>query len=301
MSFDWNDLRYFLSVARTGRLTEAARRMGTDHATVSRHVTNLEGRLGAELFRRSPRGYSLTDAGEKLLVRAETMESSAASIENDIAGEKFALGGMVRIGAPEGFGSVFLAPRLGNLTLLHPQLDLQIVAMPRVFNLTKREADIAIGLERPEKGRLYSRKLTDYTLHLYAGRRYLEQNGPIQRRQDIASHPLIGYIPELIFSPQLDYLGQIDDRVVPRLSSTSLFAQLHAVKAGAGLCILPDFMAAEDPNIVPVLTHEIELLRTFWIIAHLDARESSRIQTVINFVAEEVSACRSTFLRKRLF
>jgi len=296
MAFDWDDLRYFLAVARTGRLTAAARRMGTDHATVSRRISALEGKLGAELFLRSPRGYSLTDAGERLLIRAETIESSAANIESDIAGEKFAVSGVVRIGAPDGFGSLFLAPRIGELTHRHPQLELQIVAMPRIFSLTKREADIAIGLERPDKGRLYSRKLTDYTLHVYAARRYLETNGPIERKQDFALHPLIGYIPELIFTPQLDYLGPIGDGLAPRLSSTNLFAQFHATKAGAGLCILPDFMAGDDPNLVPIIPEEIELIRTFWIIAHLDARDSARIQTVMDFIVDKVAAAKAAFL-----
>lgn len=300
MRMDWNDLRYFLSVARAGRLTEAARRMATDHATVSRHLASLEGALGAELFRRSPRGYALTDAGERLLTRAEMIESSVAGIENDIAGEKLEIAGVVRIGAPEGFGSVFLAPRIGVLTAFHPQLEVQVVAMPRIFSLTKREADIAIGLERPEKGRLYSRKLTNYTLHLFASRGYLGDHPPILGRSDIARHALIGYIPELIFSEQLDYLSQIGDKLTPRLSSTNLLAQFHATRAGAGLCILPDFMAAPDPDLVAVLPDEIALQRTFWIMAHLDARDSSRIQTVMNFIADETSKARDLFMAKSL-
>lgn len=298
MAFDWDDLRYFLSVARTGRLTAAARRMGTDHSTVSRRVTALENRLGAELFRRSPRGYSLTDAGEKLLTRAEMIESSAANIENDIAGERSSLEGVVRIGAPDGFGSLFLAPRIGELTLRHPRLELQIVAMPRVFNLTRREADIAIGLKRPDRGRLYSRKLTDYTLHVYAAQSYLDRHGPIRERRDLADHPIIGYIPELIFTPELDYLKELGDDFTPRLSSTNLFAQLGATQAGAGLCILPDFMAHDTPGLVRVLPAEIELVRAFWIIAHLDARESTRIQTVIDFISGRVKEDASVFLAR---
>lgn len=295
MAFDWDDLRYFLSVARTGRLTAAARRMGTDHATVSRRITALESRLGADLFMRSPRGYSLTDAGERLVVQAEAIESSAASIENDLAGDRFSVSGVVRVGAPDGFGSLFLAPRIGELTLRHPELELQIVAMPRVFSLTKREADIAIGLERPDRGRLFSRKLTDYTLHVYAARSYLKDHGPINERAELVRHPLIGYIPELIFTPQLDYLGQIGDGLTPRLSSTNLFAQLHAAKAGAGLCILPDFMAANDTDLVAVLPQEVELVRTFWIMAHLDARNSARIQMVMGFIADLVKGQRELF------
>lgn len=296
MPFDWNDLRYFLAIARTGRLTAAARRMGTDHATVSRRVRALENRLSAALFVRSPRGYSLTDAGEKLLLHAEGIESSAATIENEIADEKFLLSGVVRIGAPDGFGSLFLAPRIGDLILHHPELELQIVAMPRVFNLTKREADIAIGLERPDKGRLYSRKLMDYTLHVYAARRYLAENEPITQKQDFAKHPWIGYIPELIFTKQLDYLGQIRERMTPQLSSTNLFAQLHATRASAGLCILPDFMVMNDESLVKILPDDVELVRTFWIMAHMDGRDSGRIRTVFDFIIETVKDARNLFL-----
>ena len=202
----------------------------------------------------------------------------------------------MRIGAPDGFGAFFLAPRIGDLIHRHPQLELQIVAMPRVFSLSRREADIAIGLERPDKGRLFSRKLTDYSLHVYAARSYLDRHGPIARRQDLADHPLIGYIPELIFTPELDYLGDIGDKLTPRLSSTNLFAQMRATKAGAGLCILPDFMTRDAPDLVRVLPGDIELVRTFWIMAHLDSRESARIQTVIEFIAERVAAERAAFI-----
>ncbi|MCP1198279.1 LysR family transcriptional regulator [Notoacmeibacter sp. MSK16QG-6] len=293
--FDWNDLRYFLAVARTGRLTVAAQRIGTDHATVSRRVRALETALGADLFNRSPRGYSLTDAGERLLTQTETMESAAAAIHNDLSGEKYALSGAVRIGAPDGFGAFFLAPHLGELSRRHPQLELQIVAMPRIFSLSKREADIAIGLERPDKGRLFSRKLTDYRLHIYAARSYLAENPPIRDRDDLGAHPLIGYIPELLFTPHLDYLKEVGESLTPRLSSSNLFAQLAATRSGAGLCILPDFMARSSPDLAPVLAEDIEIVRTFWIVAHLDARESARIQTVIGFISDLVKAQRELF------
>ena len=295
MAFDWNDLRYFLSVARTGRLTAAAQRMGTDHATISRRVTALERELGADLFSRSPRGYALTGAGERLLIHAEKIESAAASVQNDIAGEKFSLTGAVRIGAPDGFGAYFLAPRIGELTQRHPQLELQIVAMPRVFSLSKREADIAIGLERPRKGRLFSRKLTDYSLHVYASRDYLDQHPPIRSRDDLRRHPMIGYIPELIFTPELEYLKEIADDLTPHLSSTNLFGQMGATQAGVGLCILPDFLAMDAPDLIPVLADKIELVRTFWIMAHLDARDSARIKTTIEFIADLVKENRARF------
>ncbi len=296
MSLDWNDLRYFLSVARTGRLTEASRRLGTDHATVSRRIKALERALDARLFERSPRGYALTDAGERLLVHAEGMESSAAHMQSEIAGENLAVGGAVRIGAPDGFGTIFLAPRIGGLSRRYPELDLQIVAMPRIFSLSKREADIAIGLARPTEGRLVSRKLTDYRLHLYGSRSYLSRHGPIESPGDLSRHVVIGYIPDLIYSPELDYLPQVSSQIKPRLTSSNLVAQMRAASAGAGLCVLPDFMAVEDSDLQPVLPAEIDLLRTFWLILHADLRDTARVRAVADFITAEVEGARELFM-----
>jgi DNA-binding transcriptional LysR family regulator len=295
MSLDWSDLRYFLSVARTGRLTVASRQLGTDHATVSRRIKALEQALGARLFERSPRGYSLTQAGERLMIHAEQMESAAARMQGDVAGESLALGGAVRIGAPDGFGAFFLAPRIGQLTARYPELELQIIAMPRVFSLSKREADIAIGLTRPTEGRLVSRKLTDYRLHLYASRQYLEGHEPIAETDDLSRHAMIGYISDLIFAPQLDYLPQVSPKVKTRLTSSNLLAQMRATQAGAGLCVLPDFMACEDRDLLPVLADHVELSRTFWLIIHADLRDTARVRVVSDFVVEQVEANRSRF------
>ena len=145
--FDWDDLRFFLAVARSGRLTAAARRLGADHATVSRRITSLEESLKAKLFERRPQGYTLTAHGERLLAKAESMETEALAIQSDIGGADMALSGTVRIGAPDGFGTYFLAPRLASLSKAYPGLELQLIAMPRLLSLSKREADVAITLE----------------------------------------------------------------------------------------------------------------------------------------------------------
>lgn len=296
MPLDWNDLRYFLAVARTGRLTSASRSLGTDHATVSRRVKAIEQALAARLFERSPRGYALTGAGERLMVHAERMESAAAQAQNEIAGENMALGGAVRIGAPDGFGTWFLAARIGALCRRYPDLELQIVAMPRVFSLSKREADIAISLERPTEGRLVSRKLTEYRLGLYAAPAYLEDAGPVDSLDDLAHHTVIGYIAELIFTPELDYLPQVLPQLRPQLTSSNLVAQFNACRAGAGLCILPEFMANQVDGLVRVLAGEIALTRTFWLILHADLRDTARVRAVADFIVAEVEANRGLFL-----
>jgi DNA-binding transcriptional LysR family regulator len=296
MSFDWNDLRYYLAVARTGRLTAAAKRLTTDHATVSRRIAALEGKIGTALFARSPLGYALTEAGERLLSYAEAIEREASNIQNEIAGENFALTGTVRIAAPDGFGAYFLAPLVGELSQKHPELELQLIAMPRIFSLSKREADIAIVLQRPKKGRLAARKLTYYSLHLYASPRFLEECGPVDSISDLKKLAFIGYIPELIFTPELDYLSTLNLTKPFRLSSTNLVAQFRAACAGVGVAVLPDFMVHDKDNLSKILGHQFQLRRTFWIVSHLDSRNSLRVRTTIDFIASKVSERRQEFL-----
>jgi len=294
--YNWDDLRFFLSVARSGRLTAAARQLGAEHSTVSRRITNLEKDMNAKLFERRPQGYTLTEQGNKLLVSAEEMESVAISAQGEISGSDYALSGAVRIGSPEGFGTYFLAPCLAKLSLIHLDLDIQLIARPRVFSLSKREADIAISLERPREGRLHSRKLTDYTLSLFASKEYLANTSAPRDLEELNDHRIIGYIDDLIFTPELDYLPEVSKSLQPKLASTSVVAQMEATKSGAGICVLPTFMAANEPNLVPILPDKVRLVRSFWLIIHSDMRKLARIKTVGDFIASEIRGQRTRFL-----
>ncbi len=146
----WDDLRFFLAVARTGTLSAAALQTGTEHTTVGRRIRALEGVLDARLFHRSNLGYALTEAGENLLAAAEGMESAFLSA-SAAAEAAHTVSGTVRIGAPDGFGSVFLAPRMHRLTGRHPGLEVEIMATARIFSLSKREADIVVSLSPPQQ------------------------------------------------------------------------------------------------------------------------------------------------------
>ena len=294
--FDWDDLRFFLAVARAGRLTVAARRLGADHATVSRRITALEDALKAKLFERRPQGYALTEHGERLLAKAETIESEALAAQSEIGGADLALSGTVRIGAPDGFGTFFLAPRIGQLAERYPELEIQLVAMPRLLSLSKREADIAISLNPPKEGKIVARKLADYRLGLYAAPAYLAARPAIAAPQDLFDHQLIGYIDDLIFTPELDYLDDIAKGLRPRLQSSNLIAQMHATIAGAGICVLPDFMAAGDPHLVPVLRRDVELVRSFWLIVHADLRDVARVRATVDFLVREAKAARAILM-----
>lgn len=294
--FDWDDLRFFLSVARSGRLTAAARRLGADHATVSRRITSLEESLKAKLFERRPQGYTLTAHGERLLVRAENMETDALAIQSDIGGADMALAGTVRIGAPDGFGTVFLAPRLAKLAGVYPGLELQLIAMPRLLSLSKREADVAITLAPPKEGKVVARKLSDYRLGLYANRDYLDAMPPVTKPEDLFAHRIVGYIDDLIFTPELDYLDEIAKGLRAQVQSSSVLAQMNAVVSGAGIGVIHHFMAADEPRLVPVLPETVSITRSFWMLVHADLKDVARVRAIVDFIVREAKANRALLM-----
>lgn len=294
--FDWNDLKAFLAVARTRRLTAAAQRLGADHTTVGRRIGALERSLGVTLFHRSPAGYALTDEGERLQPTAEAMEAAALLAQGELRPADGAVTGEVRIGAPEGFGSWFLAPRLCVLGDRHPELEVELVAGGGSVSLSRREADLAVTLSAPTEGRLTARKLTDYTLGFYAAAGYLAKRPPILTVDDLRDHRLIGYIEDLVYVPELDYLAQLKVAEPPKLKSSNVVAQLRATAAGAGVCILPRFIAAGEPTLRPVLAEQVSLTREFWLIGHADLRNLPRVKAAAEFIVEEVKAARGLFV-----
>lgn len=294
--FDWDDLRFFLAVARSGRLTAAARRLGADHATVSRRVTSLEESLKAKLFERRPQGYTLTPHGERLLAKAESMETEALAIQSDIGGADLALAGTVRIGAPDGFGSTFLAPRLAKLAAAYPGLELQLIAMPRLLSLSKREADVAITLAPPKEGKVVARKLCDYRLGLYASQDYLGAMPKITGPDDLFAHRIVGYIDDLIFTPELDYLDEVAKGLRAQIQSSSVLAQMNAVIAGAGIGVIHHFMAEGEHRLVPVLPERVSITRSFWLLVHADLKDVARVRAIVDFIVREAKGSRALLM-----
>jgi DNA-binding transcriptional LysR family regulator len=294
-SQSWDNLRYFLAVARTGTLSAAAEQLGTEHTTVARHIHALEEELDRRLFQRSNSGYGLTEVGERLLARAEAIESAYVSAKADASGEGQTIGGTVRIGTPDGFGSVFLAPRIRMLTDRHPKLEVEFLVTPRQSSLLKREADIAISLSRPEHMRVVSRRLTDYRLYVYGSLAYLEKATPIVTTSDLKNHPFIGYVEELLFAPELSFAGAIGADIGPRIRSTNVLAQLHATLAGSGLCVLPAFIASSYPTLVPMLPEKVSVTLSYHMHIHEDHRRAVHVREVAAFIAAEVERDRSLF------
>ncbi|MCK0206566.1 LysR family transcriptional regulator [Starkeya koreensis] len=292
---DWDHLRIFLAVARAGQMLAAGRQLGLDHATVGRRLGALEASLGTKLFERRTTGSELTAAGERLLAHAERVETEMLQAQSTLGNVDLALAGTVRIGAPDGFGTYFLAPRLGRLAEEHPSLAIQLAPLPRSFSLPKREVDIAVTLQRPAEGRLVARKLTDYTLGVYAARRYLERTGPVETLADVAGRLLVTYVADLVYSPALDYFEAFREIEARRLECASVVGQMEAVRAGAGIGILHDYAARAHPELVRLLP-EMAFRRSYWLVTHADIRDLRRVREVEDFIAGEVREERACFV-----
>jgi len=286
---DWDSLRYFLEVARTQRVSAAARRLGVEHTTVARRIRALEAELDSLLFEKSrSTGFVLTEDGQRLFVYAEQMESAVQTARENLSGIGQALSGHLRIGATEGFGSYVLPPLAADFQRRYPHITLDILPVPRFVSLSKREADLAITIERPQRGPYVCTKLCDYTLRLYGTPGYLARHAPIATRADLAGHTFIGYVDELLFSERLRYLEDLlpDSRVV--LRSTSVVAQYHAALQGRSLAILPCFIAAQDARLVPVLEDDIAITRSFWMYCHEDLHKLKRMSVLWDFMRRSI-------------
>ena len=285
----WDDVRIFLAVARSGQILGAAKRLGVNHATVARRLTALENDINTKLLTRRTNGCELTHAGEEFLLSAERMEAEMLSIRSSLGDADVSISGSVRSGAPDGFGVSFLAPRLATLTARYPDLKIQLVPVPRSFSLSRREADIAITVDRPDQGRLVAKKLVDYTLCLYASRSYLAAHPAPRSIEDLAAHRLVGYVDDLVISPSLNYAPEITREWRPAFEISSAIGQVEAVKAGAGIGILHTFIAREYPDLVPVLP-ERTIHRSYWLAYHESVRTLRRITAVSSFISDLVNS-----------
>ncbi|MDO4723347.1 MAG: LysR family transcriptional regulator [Comamonadaceae bacterium] len=283
---DWDNLRFFLALARTGTLVNAARTVQVDHTTVSRRIQALEKQMGVPLFAREASGHRLTEAGRHLLPQAEAMEAAFLSIESSSLVTQEGLSGLVRVGVPEGLGTQVLAAPLAELARQHPSLVIDLLALPRLVHLSRREADIVISLERPTRGSVVVTKLSDYVLRLYGARDYLAQHAPITSMDDLAEHTFISYVDDLLFSKQLQFLESFFQPQHFGLRSTSVLAQYQAVRAGAGLAILPAFIGDRDPALLQLLPQQAQFQRTFWMSMPAEIRHLARVQAVWQFLRD---------------
>ena len=286
---EWDHVRTLVAVGRTGSLSAAGQSLGIRHSTVGRHLRALEAACRVKIIQLTPRGVKLTEAGQKLFEGAELAEESLRKARELIAAPADRISGEIRIGAPDALGSVVLAPIIAKWAIHHPDLTIQLVATPRLFNMSRREADIAIPLAEPERGAIISKKLADYGLGLYGSKSYLSNYGNVRNAEDLKLHRYIGYIDDLIFAKQLDYLGATVPQARVTFQSSSITAQLNVTRSGAGLCILPHFLSRQFKDLEQVLPEEISLTRSWYLLMHHEQSHLTRFRLVSEMLSDEMA------------
>lgn len=271
----------------------AAARLGVSQARLSRHVAALEEAVGARLFERTTRGSTLTEDGAALFATAERIESEVLAGTAQMRGRD-EVAGTIRIGAPDGFGSAFLAPRLGRFRDAYPDLRVQLVPVPRSFSLSEREADLAIMVGRPDKGRLRVKKLVDYTVGLYASKDYLARSGTPTKHDDLKSHTLIGYVDDLIYTPELNYASDFMKGWRSDIEVSTALGQFEAVRSGAGVGMCHVFMTAGKSGLERIFP-DLSVTRSYWLVWHENQAVARRVQAVVKLLDQIVHENRHLF------
>jgi len=286
---DWEHLRYFAAVGQHGSLSAAARVLQVEHSTVARRIQALEKSLGQALFTRESGGLRPSEAGRALLPAVEAMALAARGIERSVdqAGTSAeGPSGLVRVGTTEGLGTSLLAAKLAALTCRHAQLSVDLLALPRLLHLSRREADIVISLERPKRGAVIVSRLADYDLYLYGEREYLARRPLVRETADLRHHAFVHYVDDLLFTKELQLIDSLYQPQRYAFRSTSITAQYEAVRAGAGLGVLPAFLADRDPRLARVHQPQARFTRTFWMSMPQEGQSVPRIQAVWRWLKE---------------
>ena len=278
-------MRLFLGLARNGRVAIAAKGMKVDPTTLIRRVKKLEDSLNCKLFELTKKGYVLTTHGTELVTYIEKAEHYFLEAQNELGDERSHLAGTIRVSVSEGFGSWFLAPLLPDFKKRYPGISIELVATSGFLSLNKREADMAILLEKPSRGLLVTQKLTDYNLYIYTHQSLIKERKP-ETLQDLTSYNLVSYVPDLVCA-----LSQLS-----ALRSTSINAQYQMLINGAGVGILPKFMAETQPGLVRLIENDIHIKRTFWLATHKETHSQARFQVFTQWLQEKVERYQSRFI-----
>ncbi|WP_108469602.1 LysR family transcriptional regulator [Polynucleobacter difficilis] len=288
---DWDDLRIFLAVIRSGNLTQAAKTVHVDHSTISRRISRLELCLGGALFERRKDGLQKTLLAEQILPQVEAMEGGAVALRESLSGcGGREPAGIVRVAMMEGIGSLYIARRLVGLSSAYPLLRIELVTSPQLVNVNRREADIFLSFFKPEGRGMESENIGLFALSLYGSEEYFAAHGKPKSLEELVNHKFLSYIDDLI---QVDTVRWLDE-VLPNpniiFSSNSMLAQMAAASSGLGLVLLPRFAVANEPKLLPILTNQICVTRQLWLSVHADLRYSTRINAVFNYLKDRISA-----------
>lgn len=284
---DWGHLRFFLELVRTGSLARAGTRLRVDRNTVARRVAALEEALGLPLFDRGPQGWSCTAAGQELAELASRVEQDVLALARHADARDRALEGTVRLTTASHIAAVLLVPALPALRERHPGLVLEIAADQRTFDLSRREADLALRMGRPRDAGLVTRRLTEVAFGLYVAR---DRAGG-RREVDFAADAFVGFDDSLARVPQERWLEHVAPARRITFRSNNTASLQAAARAGLGVAVLPRFMADPDPALMRLAGPEPEP-HELWLLVHGDLRRTPRVRAVIEWVDALVERAR---------
>jgi DNA-binding transcriptional LysR family regulator len=284
-SGDWNDLRSFLAIARHGSLQGAARGLGVNHSTVFRRLNALEARLGTRLFDRSPRGYALTVAGEHMLASAERVEDEILGLERRLLGGDVRLSGTLRVTTTDTLVHGLLGPHLRAFQVAYPAIELELISGNAFFDLSRREADVALRPSRHPGDAMLGRKLAEIAVALYGARDYLAARGRPTDVADLGGHALIMGDASLGHLPATRWLTERAPAAATVLRCNSWLSQFAAACAGLGLAALPCFLGDPAPELARVLPPEPALAGELWLVTHPDLRRTARVRAFMDTLA----------------
>ena len=283
-----DDLLILLTVARLGRFNAVAETLGTTHTTISRRILALDKQLGGRTLERSPHGWELTELGASAVAAAEAIEETLGLLAGAIGQDRDALSGMVRISTSDGFGAEFVTPALVRLQQRHPLLNVEMLSATRKVSQNRSGVDLEVVVGRNEVSNAQPIFLTNYFLRLYASAGYAAGRGLPETLDAVGQHGFVSYVESAL---QVAELGHRSSQLpMPKSSfqATSVFAQIEAVRRGAGIGLLPNFMVAGSPDFVPVLPDDFQRQVPIWAVARPEALRSGRVQAVIAALKEEV-------------
>ena len=281
---NWETLRIFLAVGRSGSISGASRHLDVSQPTISRRLRELETQLRVRLFDRAITGTRLTRIGREVLTRVADMERQALRLEA-VAGEiDAAPEGRVVVTSPDALGLHVIMPLLPAFHETHPGVEIDLHVAQRLVSLPRREADVAIRLGTPEGDNLVGRRLGTTRFSAVASLAYVAARGMPAHPSDLARHAVVGASDGLSASTASQAWAEATRDIRPVVRSNGLLAHHAAATAGLGIAFLPDYLRAASPNLVEVLPEAISVEIEIWMLTHPDLRGLGRIRAVMDFL-----------------
>jgi DNA-binding transcriptional LysR family regulator len=286
--FDWNDLRFFLAVAREGSTLAAAKSLSVSQPTVQRRLSALEESIKRKLVEHHPTGYQLTEFGKTLFPHVEDVERSISALQRQLMSGGQDLSGTLRVTCPEGMASRILAPLIESFRVKYPDIRVDLIMTDRRLDLAKGEAEVAVRMYEPGDESLIARKIADSPWAVYASRTYVKRHGHARRQEDLNDHAIIEFGGELTQIRANRWLRSVAPQATVAARGNSMLGVLAAVKSGAGLAPLPMLLGGGEDDLEPLLAPIPEIGSRIYLVMHSDLRGTARVRAFCDFVAVEI-------------